>query len=139
MPVFSRKSKAILGTVHVDLQSLFNSVVVDFDCTPLCGFRTEKEQADLYAIGRTVNIGQPTVTTLDGVTKKSKHQTGLALDIVPYPINWNDLDRFYYFAGFVKARSIDMGIEVRWGGDWDGDTVLSDNKFNDLPHWELVT
>jgi peptidoglycan LD-endopeptidase CwlK len=31
-----------------------------------------------------------------------------------------------------------MGIEIRWGGDWDGDGDLSDHKFNDLPHFELI-
>jgi len=30
-----------------------------------------------------------------------------------------------------------MGIRLRWGGDWDGDTELDDNKFDDLPHFEL--
>ena len=31
-----------------------------------------------------------------------------------------------------------MGIKIRWGGDWDRDTDLSDNRFNDLPHFELM-
>jgi peptidoglycan L-alanyl-D-glutamate endopeptidase CwlK len=138
MPSFSRKSQAILDTVDPDLRKLFNNVVLGFDCTPTCGLRTEEEQAALYAIGRTTNIGQRTVTTLDGVNKKSKHQSGLALDICPYPIKWDDINRFYFFAGYVKRTAEDLGIKVRWGGDWDGDTEVSDQKFMDLPHWELI-
>ena len=139
MPSFSRKSRAILDTVHPDLQKVFEAVVGGFDCTPLCGIRTAEEQAALYAIGRTTNIGQRRVTTLDGYKKKSRHQSGEAIDIVPYPIDWSDLHRFYFFAGYVKRTAEGFGIELRWGGDWDGDTDVSkaDNGFMDLLHWEL--
>ena len=27
---------------------------------------------------------------------------------------------------------------VRWGGDWNMDNNFKDQKFNDLPHFELV-
>ena len=30
------------------------------------------------------------------------------------------------------------GIPLRWGGDWDVDTELKDNDFDDLPHFELL-
>ena len=39
--------------------------------------------------------------------------------------------------GLAKA----MSIPLRWGGDWDGDTLLSgrdpDQTFDDLVHFEL--
>jgi len=31
-----------------------------------------------------------------------------------------------------------MGIKIRWGGDWDSDGSVCDNKFNDLVHFELA-
>lgn len=31
-----------------------------------------------------------------------------------------------------------MGVKIRWGGDWDLDTDLKDNTFDDLPHFELI-
>ncbi len=31
-----------------------------------------------------------------------------------------------------------MGTPLRWGGDWDGDTELRDQKFVDLPHFEVL-
>ena len=30
------------------------------------------------------------------------------------------------------------GVEIRWGGDWDSDTQVKDNKFDDLVHFELI-
>jgi peptidoglycan L-alanyl-D-glutamate endopeptidase CwlK len=42
-----------------------------------------------------------------------------------------------YFAGFVKGVASQMGIPIRWGGDWNSDNNLKDNKFDDLPHFEL--
>lgn len=31
------------------------------------------------------------------------------------------------------------GVKIRWGGDWDGDWIHTDQSFHDLPHFELVT
>ena len=31
-----------------------------------------------------------------------------------------------------------MGIKIRWGGDWDSDTQVNDNKFDDLVHFEEI-
>ncbi len=49
-----------------------------------------------------------------------------------------------YFAGFVMATAKqlkDKGLithDMRWGGDWDRDTEVKDNVFQDYPHFELV-
>ena len=70
----------------------------------------------------------------------SKHNSfpSLAVDVAPYPINWSDKERFYFFAGYVKATADQMKIKIRWGGDWDGDTKVRDQTFMDLPHYELI-
>ena len=31
-----------------------------------------------------------------------------------------------------------MTYAVRWGGDWDGDGDWRDERFLDMPHYELV-
>ena len=41
------------------------------------------------------------------------------------------------FAGFVLGVANQMGINLRWGGDWDQDFEVQDNKFDDFPHFEL--
>ena len=60
-----------------------------------------------------------------------------AVDVVPYPVDWDDRERFHLFAGFVNGSSQSMGIKLRWGGDWNMNFEVDDNKFDDFPHFEL--
>jgi len=68
----------------------------------------------------------------------------MAVDAIPYPIAWDDHDRMRYFAGWVMmcAKFLrekgDISHGLRWGGDWDQDTEVKDNRFQDLVHFELV-
>ena len=141
MPHFGEKSTARLETCHDNLQILMREVVKHFDCSVIYGHRTRDEQARLYAQGR--DKPGSIVTNCDGVVKLSKHQgvdgeaPSLAADVVPYPIDWNDTERMVYFAGYVRGVASRMGIKVRWGGDWDSDTETDDERFRDLPHFEL--
>ena len=129
MPSFSKKSMDILKTCDLELQELFIEVVRHFDCSVLCGHRTEEEQNEAFRNNRSTKRWP-----------ESKHnlKPSMAVDVVPYPIDWENLNRFYYFGGFVKGIAQDMGIKIRWGGDWDGDTLTDDQKFMDLPHYELI-
>ena len=129
MAKFSKKSQELLGTCDPRLQKIFNKVIVHFDCRVMCGYRDEQEQNEKHRTG---------------ASKKkypnSKHNTlpSNAVDVAPYPIDWNDRERFTLFAGFVKGIAISMGYVVRWGGDWDGDTQVKNNDFDDLPHFEII-
>ena len=51
--------------------------------------------------------------------------------MVPYPIDWDDRDRFHYFGGYVLGVAKQMGLNIRWGGDWNQDTQSKDIKFDD--------
>lgn len=128
MPKFSSTSRERLDTCDERLQRLFDCVVEIYDCSILCGERTKADQDKAFAEGKS-KLKYPA----------SRHNThpSLAVDVAPYPIDWNNTKRFYHFAGFVQAKAIDMGINVRWGGDWDRDYDLDDQKFFDLPHFEL--
>lgn len=127
MPRFSDASHKRLQTCHPDLIRLFEYVVQYFDCSVIEGARDEETQREYVRTGRSK-------------TMNSKHITApsLAVDVAPYPIDWANRDRFYYFAGFVKGVADNMGIKIRWGGDWDSDTQTKDQSFFDLPHFELV-
>ncbi len=61
-----------------------------------------------------------------------------AVDAIPYPVDWEDIERMAYFAGVVMTTAKWMSIPIRWGNDWDGDTDLRDNSLNDRPHYELL-
>lgn len=63
----------------------------------------------------------------------------------PYPIDWKNTKRFYFFGGMVKSVFTEMQLNGRipmqyqliFGGDWDNDNDLDDQKFMDLVHFEL--
>ena len=128
MPKFGKSSKKRLATCDESLQNLFNEVVKNFDCSVLVGHRGEKEQNEAYDKGNS-QVRWP----------KGRHNSNpsRAVDVAPYPIDWEDRERFTYFSGFVMGIAASMGISLRWGGDWDSDTDLSDNNFDDLVHFEL--
>lgn len=122
MPKYSSSSKAKLSTVKKPLQDLFNAVIEEMDCTIVEGKRTVERQQELYSAGRSH-------------TMSSKHLTGDAVDVTPYPIDWEDKDRQYKFATLVFDTAMRMGIRVRWGG-WF--RAPNDEIFYDSPHWQLV-
>jgi len=128
MPKFSYGSLVKLETCDKRLIQLMMDVVQGFDCTILSGYRGQQEQDDLHQKG---------LSRKKYPYSKHNHRQSLAVDIAPYPINWRDKDRFYHFAGFVMGVAYKKGIEIRWGGDWDGDTDLHDQTFFDLCHFEL--
>ena len=51
MPKFGRKSREHLETCHADLQTLFNAVIEEIDCSVTCGYRNKKDQAVAFASG----------------------------------------------------------------------------------------
>ena len=129
MPKFSKASQEKLDTCHPDLQLLFNTVIKGFDCTILCGERGWKEQNKAYDEGRS-EVRYP-----NGKHNKSPSD---AVDVAPYPVDWENIRRFYLFAGYVRRVAEELGIKVRGGHDWDGDTEINDQTFNDTPHWEII-
>ena len=128
MPRFGKTSKRRLATCDNGLQNLFYEVVTHFDCSILVGHRGEEDQNKAFDEGKSQVL-----------CSKGKHNSNpsTAVDVAPYPIDWDDRERFIYFGGFVKGVALEMGIPLRWGGDWDNDTQLKDQKFNDLVHFEL--
>lgn len=134
MHKYSKTSLERLRTCHPDLRKVFTYVLSNFDHTIICGHRGEKEQNEAYKKNFS-KVRYP----------NSKHNSypSMAVDAVPYPVDWKDTNRMRFFAGYVQgiARALyDMErIDhlIRWGGDWDKDTEVKDNKFQDLPHFEL--
>lgn len=126
---FSLKSKNNLATCHEDLQKIFNEVIKNYDCSILQGWRSNEEQEELFKQNK---------TKLRAKQSKHNYHPSLAVDVAPYPIDWNNKDRFYHFAGYVKGIADNMGIEIRWGGDWNNNNSFDDQTFDDLPHFELI-
>ena len=128
MPRFGKRSRSRLSTCDDRLQDLFKEVVKHFDCSVIQGHRGKADQNKAYDEGRS-KLRYP-----DGNHNATPSK---AVDVAPYPIDWSDRDRFHYFSGFVMGIASQMGLKIRWGGDWDRDTQVKDNKFDDLPHFEI--
>ena len=128
MPKFGKKSKEQLLTCRKELQEVFNEVIKTVDCSVLEGNRHQTRQDALYEKGKT-KVKFP----------HGRHNAlpSLAVDVCPYPIDWSDRERFHLFAGFVLGIAKSMGIKLRWGGDWNMNWEVDDNKFDDFPHFEL--
>lgn len=132
MPSFSRTSKAKLDTCDPRLVEIFEEVVKHVDCTVLQGERDKETQDEYYRQG-TSTVQWP----------NSKHncpngELSRAVDVIMYPIDWNDWHRHFYFMGVVKGIAAAKGYKIRSGLDWDGDNDFKDQSFNDAPHFEII-
>ena len=121
---FGRKSKERLKGVDARLVNVLNELIKIMDVTIIEGLRSEERQKELLAKGATK-------------VKYSKHMEGKAVDLAPYPIDWENRDGFHYMGGMVRGIGKQLGVKIRWGGDWDSDGDVKDNGFDDLVHVEL--
>ena len=130
MPRFGKRSRDRLKGVDLRLYNVLSQVVKYFDITVIEGVRSQERQNKLVADGKSK-------------TKFGKHVQGLAVDIAPYPIDWESRDDFHYLGGFVLGIAASQGVDVRWGGDWNGSSLkesartTKDNNFDDLVHFEI--
>ena len=129
MPNFGQRSRTNLESCHEDLQRLFNEVIKHFDCSVICGYRGQEEQDKAFHNGQ---------SKLKFPESMHNQMPSLAADVVPYPIDWSDHERFYMFVGAVRGIAAVMNIPIRCGADWDGDMEIKDQNFHDLPHFELI-
>ena len=124
MPKFGKKSLAQLRGLDSGLVNVLNQSIKHFDFSVIEGMRSLETQTQYVA---------------DGVSKtlKSKHLEGKAVDIAPYPIDYDDTERFVYLGGFILGVASQLGVKLRWGLDWDMDTYTKDTKFRDIGHFEI--
>ena len=124
MPKFGKRSRERLKGVDSRLVNVLNELIKIMDVTIIEGLRTKERQEELVAQGASK-------------TKYSKHIEGRAVDVAPYPVDWEDRERFHYKGGMIRGIGKQMGVNIRWGGDWDSDGEIKDNKFDDLVHVEI--
>lgn len=145
----SQRSINRLSGVHPFLLEVIQKGITnspyDFGIPAYGGLRTTKDQRELYAIGRTVDVGtRKPVTYTDGVKRVSNHQMrsdgfGHAFDIYIYEngkASWNGnkleevARHLQKWAEAVSKENEDYsGYYLSWGGDW--------KNFKDYPHFEL--
>jgi hypothetical protein len=130
MPRFSSKSKLKLETCHPKIQKIMEYAIKYVDFTVLEGVRTLARQKEL--------VRQNKSKTLNSKHLPDENGQSRAIDVVPYPIDWNNRERFILFAGFILGIAQAMGIKLISGIDWDRDFYIKDHSFFDAPHFQLA-
>jgi len=130
---FSKSSLEKLATCDVKLQHLFMEVIKKVDCIVICGERGEQAQNEAYRNG---------FSKLKFPNGKHNKHPSLAIDVMPYfkefpHVRWNDEDACKKFAKIVLNTAEELGIKIRWGGDWNMNGIEDDNWY-DRPHFELI-
>lgn len=126
MPVFSKKSIACLSTCHPDLQAVCNELIKQYDFSVLCGRRGERDQNEAYKKG----------TSHARYPYSAHNKTpSLAVDIAPYPIDWDNISRFNEMiirfdtvANILRREGV-ISSEFVYGGKWA--------QLKDWPHIEI--
>ncbi len=128
MFILGKRSRKNLVGVHEDLVIVVERAIelTDQDFTVIEGIRNITRQRKLVKSGAST-------------TMNSRHLTGHAVDIAPYPfdgdidadgvINIKDWDQYYPIEEAMKLAAEELGIDLVWGGDW--------KSFKDGPHWQL--
>jgi len=135
------RSKGVLDTLHPLLKLLMNAALKRYDLGLVEGLRGEATQNSYYDYGNT-KVKFPFSKhnrTLDPQLKDIMYEVSDAVDIIPAtgyrkPIN------MVLVAGYINALADQMGIMIRWGGDWnmDGDVNNGKGEFFDCWHLELI-
>ena len=117
----SKKSQERLETCDERLITIVNDVCKVMDVTVLCGHRGKEEQEKAFNEGKSrAHFGQ------------SYHNAfpSLAVDIAPYPINWEVNDpRWEIMCNLVLYIANRYGIKVKLGRDF--------TNLKDYPHIEI--
>lgn len=128
MPSFGARSKSILSKIHPDIILVLDEVIHYIDFSVISGYRGQKEQTAIFNAG---NSRTP--------WPESKHNKtpSWAVDIAPFPIDWESPNRFIYLAGHIMSAARKFDVTLRWGGDWSMTNMNVHQTFNDWGHFEL--
>ena len=147
----SQKSLDKMNGVDERLQRVVKRAIqlTKQDFMVLEGVRTRQQCMINYGKGRTIaqcvakgvpaqyaNPSAAKVTWLNDPFA-SKHVSGKAVDLVPYPVDWNDLKKFDAIAKAMLQAAKELGVPVRWGADWNGNGKPRERGESDSPHFEI--
>ena len=120
------RSRERLQGVHPDLVKVVERAIelTEYDFSVIEGLRSVETQRQYVAKGVSK-------------TMNSRHITGHAVDLYPVgkPTPW---ERCPAIADAMFRAAKELGISIRWGGDWNQDGSSKDERFYDGPHFELL-
>lgn len=135
--VLGRKSLANLEGVHDDLVKVVKRAIelTEQDFAVHEGLRSAERQRALYNKG---------LSKLDGFMNFSRHQTGKAVDLVPYVdgvLAW-EWEAIFPVADAVRKAAVEWNVPIRWGGTWQEFTnerysgFTAKEMFETNPSWD---
>jgi len=129
MNQYSTSSQLNLDSAHDFLQIIFKEVLTLVDHSIIEGYRNETRQNELF-FARKSQVRFP----------ESNHNVlpARAVDARPYPYDEDDFEGMALFAGIVLGVAHAHKIPIRWGGDWNRNYQVTDEKFRDMAHFELA-
>jgi len=98
---------------------LFSIRTSDHDFSIICGWRSDSDQEKAYKEGK---------SQLRGGTGKHNLLPSKAIDIAPYPVDFDDISKYLTLGDHIKKCAEYLNIPIIWGGDW---------KMRDYGHFEL--
>lgn len=123
----SKSSIRNLDGVHPEMADVVKLAIqltkVDFGIPSTGGYRTAETQNKLFLDGK---------SNADGYDKKSRHQSGQAVDVYAYvdgKASWEP-EHLSMVACAMLEAAIRLDVNMRWGGLWE--------SFIDMPHFERV-
>jgi peptidoglycan LD-endopeptidase CwlK len=123
MAIFCNRSKRNLDCMHLILVQVANSAIESCDFTIICSVRSAVDQDRAYQLKRSrARFGE----------SPHNYYPSLAFDFIPCPFvdaDWENVQRFTDIARNIIAAARQLGVNIRWGGDF--------RSFKDLPHFEL--
>ena len=148
-------SKRRLITCDSDLQLIIKESIkvsqIDFGVAQ--GERTVEQQQQYFNEGKS-KVNPRAYKTTEELLKRGKHivdgiirTESQAVDIYAYingKASW-DINSLCYIGGVITSTATKLYQEgkidykLRWGGNWNSDgVIITDQSFQDLPHYELL-
>lgn len=138
---YGRHSRSVLMTLHPTLRTLTHAVLEYRNHKLLRGVRDVDEQRGYVEAGlsKTMDSRHLPGGGLEP-TAPEYPELSYAVDLAPFHHGNVSYEKreVAYFMGYVQAKADDLGITIRWGGDWDSDVDQAEHTFWDGVHIELV-
>jgi len=117
---WGKRSLRRRAELHPDLQAIADDALLEMNVTILCGHRGESKQTAAFNAKK---------SKLRFPLSKHNRLPSRAMDIAPYPVKWDDINRFIEMGVLIERIAERRGIKIVWGGRW--------KSLKDYPHVEL--
>jgi peptidoglycan L-alanyl-D-glutamate endopeptidase CwlK len=136
---WGKKSKRVLSDANIYLYAVLNHALSMgiMDMAVIESIRGKAEQNQYFKLGKS-KVQWP--NGKHNILKEGDKSD--AIDVTPVvngKISWKK-EHCLVLAGIILASAKIIGIEIRWGGNWDMDgEPITDQNFQDLVHYEIMS